>query len=137
MSCDRSITFAIIAVCVLGVPLPASAVVINGDEPRQQITVVPENSTVDRILQDLSARYGFEIKGIQNVGAGDTLSPTLSGSLYKVLGRLLRNRNYVIVRSPDNACGIAKVIILDANYGTAPTKIVPVQTEESEAGVGS
>jgi hypothetical protein len=118
--------------CVLCVPLPASALVIDGNEPKQKITVVPENSTVEHILQDLSARYGFEIKGIENVGAGDTLSPTLTGSLHEVLVRLLRNRNYVIVRSPENASGIAKVMILDSNYGAAPTKIVPMQEEESQ-----
>lgn len=129
---DRLTTFAIIALCVLCVPLPASALVIDGDEPKQKITVVPENATVDRILRDLSVRYGFEIKGIQNVGAGDALSPTVSGSLYDVLVRLLRNRNYVIVRSPENASGVAKVIILDASYGAAPTKVVPKEAEENQ-----
>jgi hypothetical protein len=122
------IAFAFVVLCV---PLPASALVIDGDEPKQMITVVAESSTVDRILRDLSARYGFEIKGIENVGAADTVPPTVSGSLYDVLVRLLRNRNYVIVRSPENASGIAKVMILDASYGAAPTKVVPVQVEES------
>jgi hypothetical protein len=132
MSRDRLAAIASIVLCVLCVPLPAAALVIDGNEPKQKITVVPENSTVVRILQDLSARYGFEIKGIENVGAGDTLSPTLTGSLYDVLVRLLRNRNYVIVRSPENASGIAKIMILDSNYGAAPTKIVPMQEEESQ-----
>jgi len=122
------ITFAFVVLCV---PLPASALVIDGDEPKQMITVVAESSTVDRILRDLSARYGFEIKGIENVGAADAVPPTVSGSLYDVLVRLLRNRNYVIVRSQENASGIAKVMILDASYGAAPTKAMPVQAEES------
>jgi hypothetical protein len=112
------------------VPASAGPLVISGEDPKQEITVVTENSTVDRILQDLAARYGFEIKGIHNVGMGDALSGKMSGNLHDVLSRLLRNWNHMIVRSPDNASGVAKVMILDASYGAAPTPATSDQGAE-------
>jgi hypothetical protein len=100
--------------------LQAAAVTITGDTPRHNITVIIEDATVDAVLEDLCKRYGFEVSGLENATRGEALSATMSGSLQNVIERLLRNWNHMIVRSPDNTGGIAKVMILNANFGAAP-----------------
>jgi hypothetical protein len=100
--------------------LQAAEVTITGDTPRQTITVTIDNTKVDAVLEDLRQRYGFEMSGIENAKSGEALSVTMSGSLQSVLERLLRNWNHMIVRSPDNKSGIAKIMILNATYGAAP-----------------
>lgn len=109
-----------LAVVILPPAACAASVVVSGDDPKGAVTVVAEDSTVDEILRELAQKYGFQIKGTGN-GAGDTLSIKLSGSLYEVVARLLRNRNVMIVRSAGNASGIEKLTIIDANYGASPT----------------
>jgi hypothetical protein len=103
----------------------AAAVDITGDEPRKAITVKAENSTADEILKRLADKYGFRIKAIEHATSTDLMSATLSGSLQEVIVRLLRNRNHMIVRSPNNASGIDSVMILDESYGAAPSTLMP------------
>ncbi len=102
--------------------LQAAAVTITGDTPRQTITVTIEDAKVDAVLEDLCKRYGFEVSGLEKATRGEALSTTMSGSLQNVIERLLRNWNHMIVRSPDNKSGIAKVMILNATYGAAPQR---------------
>ena len=109
----------------------AATVDVFGDDPRKVITVVVEKSSVDQILQELASRYGFRIKGAQNVGVGKLLSQKMSGRLDEVVGRLLRNWNHMIVRSPDSPCGIEAVMILDGNYGTGPAKAAQTPVDEA------
>lgn len=114
----------------LAPPARAATVDIKGDEPRKVVTVVAEELTVGQILQDLADKYGFKIEGIQNVGAAETGSAKMTGSLYLVVGRLLRNWNYLIVRSPDNVSGIKSIMIYDAKHGVAPSKDAPAKQGE-------
>ena len=114
----------------LAPPAHAATVDIKGDEARKAVTVVAEESTVGQILQDLAGKYGFKIKGIKHAGAAETVSAKMTGSLSVVVGRLLRNWNYLIVRSPDNASGIESIMILDAKYGAAPSKHAPANQPE-------
>jgi hypothetical protein len=46
----------------------------------------------------------------------------MTGSLESFIARLLRNWNHMVVRSPDNDSGIAKVMIVNAVYGAAPPR---------------
>jgi hypothetical protein len=116
-------TTAFFVACLLSSgPLEAATVKVTGDTPRQDITVSIEDAKVDAVLEDLRKRYGFEVAGLENATHGDALSATMSGSLQNVIERLLRNWNYVIVRSPDNESGIAKVMILNATYGAVPQR---------------
>ena len=115
-------------VCVLGClfatpELHAGTIKIDGDNPRNRITVTIENAKVDHVLKDFGKTFGFEIKGLKNARQGDAISVTMSGSLEDILGRLLRNRNHMIVWLPDNKNGIKKVIILNSAYGSSPPKI--------------
>jgi hypothetical protein len=119
---------------------PSTAGAANVDisgEPRKLVTLAAESSTVGQILQDLGGRYGFQIKGIENARTAEIVSARMSGTLYDVVARLLRNRNYMIVLSPESASGIERVMILDANYGSAPTEVVQSPGEHDEDLVGA
>jgi len=109
----------------LAPPAHAATVDTKDDEARKTITVVAEESTVRQILLHLAGKYGFKIEGIQHAGAAETVSAKMTGSLSDVVARLLRNCNYLIVRSPDDAGGIESVMILDAKYGVAPSAYAP------------
>ena len=109
-------------VLTLALFVPATAglaanVAITGDKPRQNITVKVEDANIAAVLQALSSKYGLEVEGLQLIEPAETQTITLTGDLYKVLGRLLRNRNHVIVRSEEAPSGVAKVMILNAAVG--------------------
>ena len=109
--------------CLMMQPVvQAKTIAVDGDEPRKSITVTIEDVNMDRVLKDFGQIFGFEIRRLKNVRRGGALSATMSGSLEDILGRLLRNWNHMIVRSPDNHSGIEKVMILDSTYGSLPLK---------------
>lgn len=110
------------AVLLWQTPLHAANIKIDGDDPRRSITVTIENATVDLVLEDLRTKYGFEVGGLKNANKGEPISATMSGDLRSVLERLLRNWNYMIVRSPNKTGVIDKVVIIDAIYGAQPSK---------------
>lgn len=120
----RSISAAMLCVFLLPAsPLFAAGLTVAGDSPRDNITLTVEDMAVVAILQNLGAKYGFEIGGMEKVEeGGDTLSVTVSGSLYGILERLLRNRNHVIIRSADTASGIERVILIGADHGARQSK---------------
>lgn len=122
----RFASLSVLGVCLGLLPMRmalAADVTIDGESPRQSIMLVVEDAPVETILENLREKYGFEIGGIERaIQRSDPLSLKLSGSLYSILERLLRNRNHVIVRSPDNLSGIEKVMILDADYGSGQPK---------------
>jgi hypothetical protein len=101
----------------------AANVTITEGDPRQNITVTIEDATVDFVLDNLHKRFGFELAGLPpNIAGGEAQTVTMSGNLHVILERLLRNWNHMIVRSPDNQSGIAKVMILNATYGAGPSR---------------
>jgi hypothetical protein len=101
----------------------AANVTITDGDPRQKITVTIEDATVDFVLDNLHKKFGFELAGLPpNIAGGEAQTVTLSGNLHVILERLLRNWNHMIIRSPDNESGIAKVMILNATYGAGPAR---------------
>jgi len=100
--------------------LQAANVAVAGDNTGQSITVTIEDAPLNSVLENLRKRYGFEIVGLENTSKGEALSATMTGSLRSVIERLLRNWNYMIVRSAEIAGGIEKVMILNMSYGAAP-----------------
>lgn len=110
----------VLALAVLPAPLHAGAVKIEGDEPRKHITVTIEAANIDDVLQEFARVYGLEVRGLGKADRSALVSTTLSGSLYAVLGRLLRNENHVIVRSPDSQSGIHSIILIGEGSGSAP-----------------
>jgi hypothetical protein len=108
----------------------AAAVTVMGDSAKN-ITVEIEEAPVAAVLENLRERFGFELDGTEKATGGEALTLTLTGSLKEVLGRLLRNWNYVIVSSPDGGEEVAKVVILNAAVGAAPA--TPAQSESKDA----
>lgn len=95
-----------------------AAVAIKGnDASRIQIDI--SDAPVVTILEDLRERFGFELEGTDRVKTQDVLSLRLRGSLKEVLGRLLKNWNYVIVSS-ESGEGVERVVILNDSHGAAP-----------------
>jgi hypothetical protein len=102
------------AACCIAVHAPlqaAATIAIDGDEPRDRVTVTIQDMSIGAALRDIGRTYGFEIKGAF-AGGDEAVSTMISGNLEDVLTRLLRNVNHVIVRSPGNRSGIEKVIIM-------------------------
>ena len=101
----------------------AANVTITEGDPRQKITVTIEDATVDLVLNELRKKFGFELADLPpNIAGAEAQTVTLSGNLYVVIERLLRNWNHMIVSSPDNESGIEKVKILNAAYGAGPSR---------------
>jgi hypothetical protein len=115
----------------------AANVTITGDNPRQSVTVTAENADVAAVLEALSSKYGLEVEGLQLIDRAETQTITLTGDLYKVLGRLLRNRNHVIVRSAEAPSGVAKVMILNASVGAKPLPAGAGAPAADKAAVGN
>ena len=103
-------------------PLHAASVTIEGDDPSKIITVTIEGSTVDAVLKDLQSKYKFDVGGLQYADKSEPISATMSGDLRSVLERLLRNWNYMIVRSSKGDGSIEKLTIIDAKFGSVPSK---------------
>ena len=122
---ELRVVWAAAALCCLlsqGAAHAANVTITDGD-PRQKITVTIEDATVDFVLNELRKKFGFELAELpQNIAGGEAHTVTLSGNLYVVLERLLRNWNHLIVSSPDNKSGIEKVNILNSPYGAGPSK---------------
>lgn len=102
--------------------LHAKAIKIDGDAPRDRITVTIQNAKVGSVLESFGKTYGIEVRGLKHIKTSDYLTVTMSGSLETILGRLLRNWDHMIVRSADNRSGIQKIMILDSGFGTGPSK---------------
>jgi hypothetical protein len=113
------------ALAVIGLfPVTASfaaSVIVNPGKSSGTLTVTLEDATVGQALQDLGKTYGFQVVGLENVTASP-VSATMTGSLANIVARLLRNRNYLIVRSSDQKGAIVAVKILNSNYGAASLK---------------
>lgn len=101
-------------------PLHAANVTIEGDNPRGKITVTIQGATVDVVLADLQSKYNFEVGGLQHANKSEPMTATLSGDLHTVLERLLRNWNYMIVRSTKGDGSIERLTIIDGKFGTLP-----------------
>jgi hypothetical protein len=106
-------------------PAYAASVEISTEQARDEISVTVSNAKADRILDALHKQYGFEIVGLANATQGEALTVKFSGNLRNVLKRLLRNRNHMIVGSSQKPGGIAKVMILNGDYGARSNRPVP------------
>ena len=111
--------------------LHAEPLKIDGDSPRKRISVTIEDAKIDAILKGFSEVYGFEIKGIENTQQGDPISLSMTGSLEDILKRLLRNRNHLIVYSPDSTSGVKQVVILDSTYGVLLLKTRKIRRKKT------
>lgn len=104
----------------------ADGVTIESSNPAQSIKLQVSSATVHDVLQALHDQYQIEISGENSDSANDPISVTFQGSLPDILKRLLRNENYVVIRSAANVTGIGKILIT-ANLHTKDPKSVPAQ----------
>jgi len=107
----------------------AEGVTIKSDDPAKSIEVSVDNATVRDVLAALRDKYGVELAGDGEAGASDPMTVTLQGNLPTILERLLRNQNYMIVRSKKNVTGVEKVLIAVPD-GSKESKTSPAQPPE-------
>jgi hypothetical protein len=107
----------------------AEGVMIKSDDPAKSIEVSVDNATVRDVLAALRDKYGVELAGDGEAGASDPMTVTLQGNLPTILERLLRNQNYMIVRSKKNVTGVEKVLIAVPD-GSKESKTSPAQPPE-------
>jgi hypothetical protein len=86
-------------------------VTIESANPAQSIKIDVDNGTIRDVLQALRDKYGVELAGDGEAGSNGPMTVTLQGSLPVILERLLRNQNYMIVRSKKNVTGVEKILI--------------------------
>lgn len=122
----RRFSTSTLSICLLMcLAAPVCAAVTVTAENVENVTVDIKDAPVGAVLENLRERFGFVLEGTEKASGGEALTVTLSGSLKEILARLLRNWNYVIVSSPEDGSGIAKVVILNASYGAAPPPGAP------------
>jgi hypothetical protein len=116
----RALPIGAAFVCLLGHSvLHAEGVTIEGEHPAQSINVNVDKVSIGAVLQALHDKYGIEVSGINDEISNDPISVTLSGNLPAILERLLRNQNYMIVRSKKNITGVEKILISATNHDDA------------------
>jgi len=100
----------------------AEGVTIASDNPAQSIKLEIDKATVQDVLQALHDKYGIALAGDGEAGTDGPITLTLEGSLPTILDRLLRNQNYMIVRSKTNVTGVERILVAvpDPSKGKAP-----------------
>ena len=134
-----------LAVFVIGLLLSlrtvnAATITVEGDAPRNSITVTTEGATLTDVVRELSHKYGFEVQGLDDMKSTGP-SATMSGSLRSILEGLFHDCNYMLVLSADNKSGIEKIIIVDCTRGAAPSPVraqdqVPNTPQQQILGAG-
>jgi hypothetical protein len=112
----RALPLGAAFVCLLGhSALYAEGVSIESEHPAQSININIDKVSIGAVLQALHDKYGIEVSGIDQDISNDPISVTLTGNLPSILERLLRNQNYMIVRSRKNITGVEKILISAAS----------------------
>jgi hypothetical protein len=107
----------------------AEGVTVEGDKPSENIALMVENQSIESVLTTLSERFGIKIYGLQKNETNEIISISLNGPLPIIMQRLLRNRNYVIVRSQANIAGIEKIVLFPASAPKTPPPAPPASHE--------
>ena len=76
---------------------------------------ISEPKLIANALRDLSVKHGFEIRGLSKIQryAVTSSSTSLTGEVDKIISKLLRNINRVIVRSAVSGGKIHRIVVLD------------------------
>ncbi|WP_177228013.1 hypothetical protein [Hyphomicrobium facile] len=101
---------------------------IESVNPSQSIKVQVDKATIRDVLQALHDKYSVEVAANGDVGSDDLISVTFQGSLPEILGRLLRNQNYMIVRSKKNVTGVEKILIAFSDPSKGQKSVTPRRT---------
>jgi hypothetical protein len=104
---------------ILSQAVYAAAIKVEGDAPLKSVAVIIESATLSNVVNGLSNKYGFEVKGREMLNDSQPFSAHISGSLRSVLEKVLRycnNCSYIILPGP-NEVGVGKLIILKSPHG--------------------
>ncbi|SFV37350.1 hypothetical protein [Hyphomicrobium facile] len=127
----RGLPLAAAVTCLLGSSaLLADGVTIAGESPAQSLDISIDKAPISAVLQALHEKYGIEVINNSTDLASDQVSLTLTGSLPSILERLLRNQNYMIVRSEKNATGVERILISAASPPGPPKSTPGAPREE-------
>jgi hypothetical protein len=97
------------------VPTRADGVTFEENLSDRTFKVVLNDASIADLLRELQSKYGIEISGLEDFSGTDPVSARFNGTLPSILGRLLRNENFSLVRSSANPTGVMRILI-------APTK---------------
>jgi len=100
--------------------LRAESVTIEGSSPSESVQFIMTASTTADALQAIHEKYGVEVTGSDNISGNDPTSTTYTGSITSIVGRLLRNQNFVIVRGNKNVTGIDRIQISGSTHAADP-----------------
>ena len=103
---------------------------IKGSDPQQNLVIETSDANLSDVLNNISETFNFKVKGLHKVANSDRYSITYRGKLNDILQRLLRNRNYMIIRSADSNKTIERLVILNNKSGSAPSSVVVQQIRE-------
>lgn len=129
----RALPISAALICLLGHSvLHAEGVTIDGEHPAQSLNINIDKVSIGAVLQALHDKYGIEVSGIDDEISNDPISVTLSGNLPSILERLLRNQNYMIIRSRKNITGVEKILISAINHDNASKSPPPNDTTNKQ-----
>ncbi len=94
---------------------------IEGTNPSDNLVVNVDEARLGDVLLELAKTFKFNIEGLEESTPGAEFSAQFTGNLEKILLHLLKNTNHLIVRMPNNAAGIAKIVIIEDNQRESTT----------------
>lgn len=118
------LALVLLSLALMPTKLLASAIHIKHLSEHGKISIEIKNSSLYAAILRISEEFNFKIKGLANADRNKILSISLRGDLETILRRLLRNRNYVLVRADENEQKlngkgpIEKVVLINANFGS-------------------
>jgi hypothetical protein len=103
-----------------------ATITVEGDAPLESIALTVEHSTLNKVVLDLSQKYGFEVAGLEMLNGVGTLSANLTGSLRGIIEKLLGYCNYCnyMILSSDSKSGVERVIILKSTQGLSTRQLL-------------
>lgn len=96
-------------------PVQAEGVSIDAVRPAESLVIRVDGASIASVLHALHDKFSIEISAAEDALPTEPLSISLNGDLHTILQRLLRNQNYMIVRSQSNVTGVEKIVILAAS----------------------
>jgi hypothetical protein len=114
--------------------LHAANIVVEGKDPKSQVTLNIQDANLGQVLEHLSTTYDFQLSGPEVLAGQPAMSTVLSGSLHAILRRLLRDRDHLIVHSADRPGGIAAVSILKPSPAAETATITAPTAAPSPSG---
>ena len=99
----------------------AGKINIQKHEENKKVIIDVKDATITDVLDEIGKSFQINVKGLEENRTNEKISVKYEGNLKSILGRLLKNRNYLIVHSSNNKNTIEKLVILNSNVGSQPS----------------